>query len=172
MQDLATSRSRASISQVRLRLVGTDIPYDAIPKNERGDSLILPTDARLSVNNDGIRIEMILLDRDLWGDQFYTAPTFDDEHPPILPLNLPTDEIVRLQIGGWTQSFNPDPTAVLVIRDPYDVVESLTLTFASTDPHNPGYAIKALAKMVRERLGVAVQETKVAPPEFDEDVPF
>ena len=115
---------------------------------------------------------MILLDPQMWGDQFYTAPTFDDENPPILPLNLPKDEIIRLEIGGWTHSFNPDPTAVLVISDPYDVVESLTLTFASMDPHNPGYAIKALGKILRERLGVTVQEIQVAPPSLDQDVPF
>jgi len=97
---------------------------------------------------------------------------FDDQNPPILPLNLPKDEIIRLEVGGWTHSFNPDPTAVLVIRDPYEVVESLSLTFASTDPHNPAYAIKALAKILRERLDVPVQEIQVTPPRLDESVPF
>ena len=45
-------------------------------------------------------------------------------------------------------------------------------TEASTDPHNPSYAIKALGKILRERLGVEVQESQVAPPSLDKDVPF
>jgi len=172
MQELAIRKRKAMISEVRLRLLGTDIPADALPRGEKGEYLIIPTDARLLLRNEGIRIEMIVVDPETSGNQFYDRPTFDDENPPIIPLDLDKGDILRLTIGGFTFR-NRHPTAVVVINDPGEIVDELRLTFASTDPNNPNYAIKALAKMLGERLGIAIEEMeKHERSVIDNDIPF
>jgi len=169
MEEMSLRKPRAVLSEVRLRLKETDIPADAVPRGINGERLILPTSARILVRDDTLRIEMIVHDPESWGDQYYEEPDFDDENPPLIVLNLDKDEIVRLIIGD--RDYNHKPTAVLVFQDPLDVVESLTLTFASMDPNNPQYAIKALAKMLTDRLGIAIEETNRSTQD-DYDVPF
>jgi hypothetical protein len=172
MQELATRKARATISEVKLDLQSTDIPSDALPTGERGERLLLPTLSRLRLAGDGLGIEMIVQDPETWGNQFYEQPSFDDENPPIITLNIYKDEILRLIVGDCT--YRGHPLAVLVISDPGEVVDSLRLTFASTDPYNADYAIKALVKMLRDRLGVTIEEIQQEPrpPQDDLDIPF
>src|SRR3989442_5270853 len=126
MQELATRKARATISEVKLELQSTDIPSDALPTGERGERLLLPTPSRLRLTGDGLSIEMIVQDPDTWGNQFYEQPSFDDKNPPIIHLNIHKDEILRLIVGD--SSYHGHPLAVLVITDPGEVVESLRLT--------------------------------------------
>jgi len=151
---------RKVISEIKLNLEGTDIPWDFIPTN--GDlRLMLPTPARLRLVDDVLSIEMIVHDPEAWGDQYYEAPTFEDEDPPIITLNLHKEEILRLVVGDY--NYRHQPIATLVVTDPGEVVDSLQLTFASTDSNNPEYAIRALMKMLRHRLDVTIDELQQAP---------
>jgi len=163
--------SRKIISEVKLNLESTNIPWDFIPTN--GDlRLILPTSARLRVVDDVLSIEMIVTDPELWGDQYYEAPSFEDENPPIITLNLHKEEILRLVVGDY--NYQHQLIATLIITDPGEVVDSLQLTFASTDSNNPEYAIRALMKMLRHRFDVTIEELQHAPESRrDElDIPF
>lgn len=68
---------------------------------------------------------------------------------------------MRLRVGGnWKSSWSQFPTAVVAIRDPLELEESLDLTFASFDLNNPSYWLKALAKILRERLDVPIEEVE------------
>ena len=71
-------------------------------------------------------------------------------------------------------SYSGHPLAILVITDPGEIVDSLRLTFVSKDPYNADYAIKALIKMLRESLGVNVEEIERMPRKAQEhlDIPF
>lgn len=172
MQELATRKARATIREVKLELQSTDIPSDALPRGAQGERLLMPTSSRLRLGGDGLSIEMIVQDPETWGNQFYDQPSFDDENPPTIELNLHKDEILRLIVGD--SSYRGHPLAVLVITDPGEVMDSLRLTFASTDSNNADYAIKAFVKMLRDRLGVNIEEAQQAPPrpQDDGDIPF
>lgn len=172
MQELATRKARATISEVKLELQSTDIPSDALPTGENGERLILPTSTRLRLKDDGLSIEMIVQDPDTWGNQFYEQPSFDDENPPTITLNIHKNEIVSLIVGDT--SYHGHPLATIVMTDPGDVVDSLRLTFASKDPFNAEYAIKALVKMLRNKLEVTIEEIQpdVRSPQDDMDIPF
>jgi hypothetical protein len=161
MQELETVKARAIISQVRLRLEKTDVPWDYWPKGEKGERLTFPTSARLSIAEEKLRIEMIVQDPEERNNEYYREPDFDDDAPPIIYLQFPKGEILHLMIGGHLYR-GQNPTAVLVIVDPGEVIASLSLTFASYDSNNPRYPVLALAKMLRERLGVTIED---APPE-------
>jgi len=167
MEELEKRKSRNAFSEVRLEFEKTDIPHHVLPRGEKGEHLILPTHARLLVSNEGLRLEMILRDPQ---DEDEYWPDFDYENPPIVFLQLPKEEIIRLIVGGRLYGRGSRPTAILVISDPGDVVDSLTLTFGSTDPNNPEYWIKALAKMLRERLGVEIDT--VTEPDDEPYTPF
>jgi hypothetical protein len=171
MEELAVRRSRLQISEVRLQLFSTDVPSDALPRGQQGERLLLPTSARILVRDDVLRIEMIAHDPDLWGDRYYVEPDFDDANPPIIVLSLNKDEILRVVVGG--RNYNHEPTAELSFRDPLEVVESLSLIFASTDRNNPDYAIKAMAKMLSQRLDIVVEDlrSETLPGGYDE-IPF
>jgi hypothetical protein len=166
MEGLEKRKSRNAFSEVRLELEKTDIPRHVLPRGEKGEHLVLPTNARLLVQHEGLRVEMILREPD---DEYW--PDFDYENPPIVFLHLDKEEILRLIVGGRLYGRGSHPTAILVISDPGDVVDSLTLTFASTDPNNPEYWTKALAKMLRERLGVEI-EAVVEEPDDESYIPF
>jgi hypothetical protein len=170
MEELAVRKQRAQISEVRLRLQDTDVPSDALPRGESGERLILPTSAKILLRGESLRLEMIAHDPDGWADQYYEELTFDDENPPVIVLDLNKEDILHLTIGG--SDYNRHPTAVLAFCDPLEVVESLTLTFASTDSNNAQYAIKALAKMLRDRLGVVVEDSTHQPQQDGYDTPF
>jgi hypothetical protein len=171
MQELATKKQKAIVSEVRLELQATDIPSYALPRGESGARLVMPTEARLLLRNGALRIEMIVTDPETWGNQFYDQPTFDDENPAIIFLNLDGEDILRLTIGGYTYG-NRYPTAVLVMKDPSEVEDELSLTFASTDSNNPKYAIKALKKMLQEKLDVTIEEMRHELEEVVDDIPF
>jgi hypothetical protein len=162
---------RKTISEVKLNLESTDIPWDFIPTNG-ASRLILPTSARLRLVGEVLSIEMIVHDPEAWAEQYYEPPTFDDENPPIITLSLHKEEILRLVVGDY--NYRHQPIATLVITDPGEVVDSLQLTFASTDSNNPEYAIRALMKILRHCFDVTIEELQHAPESRrDElDIPF
>ncbi len=166
MEGLEKRKTRDPVSEVRLELEKTDIPHDVLPRGDKGERLILPTHARLLVRDEGLRVEMIVRDPE---DEYW--PDFDYENPPIAFIHLPKEEILRLIVGGRLYGRGSYPTAILVISDPGDVVDSLSLTFASTDPNNPEYWTKALAKMLRERLSVEIEAVN-EPPDDEPYIPF
>jgi hypothetical protein len=165
MKELEKRTPRMRVSEIRLELEGTDIPHHVLPRGEKGEHLVLPTHARLTLSDEGLLVEMILRDED---DEYW--PDFDYENPPIVFLQFPKEEILRLIVGGRLYGRGSRPTAILVINDPGDVVDSLTLTFGSIDSNNPEYWIKALAKMLRERLGVEIET--VTEPDDEPYIPF
>lgn len=65
IQSLASKSSRP-MPDIILTLENTDIPSYALPKPKRGNRLILPTSARLSVTPATLRIEMIVVDSESW----------------------------------------------------------------------------------------------------------
>lgn len=169
MDKISMKRTGRKVQEVRLLLESTDIPSSALPRGDNGEHLFLPTASRVVVRGEDLRIEMILLDPEEWGNNWYVAPDFDDENPPILALNLNKQDIVRLTVGGHPRQ---KPRAVLVINDPLEVVEALTLTFGSNDSNNPQYPILALVKMLREGLGIPIQEFSHTPQADPDDLPF
>jgi hypothetical protein len=158
-----------------LELEKTDIPegfLDALPrKGIRREQLILPTSARLFITNEaGLGIEMIA-HAEKYCSEYYKPPTFNDLDPPIISMGLNRQNILRLTIGGWVlHQWMPYPSAVLVISDPLGVTEGFSLTFSSTDRNNPDYWIRALAKLLQDRLGVQIEVKNQIPPE--PDMPF
>src|ERR1051326_417130 len=170
MQELATRRSGVKFSTVPLRFLSTNIPTYALPKGEDNEPLILPTSARLSVVEDGLLIEVIALEP---GVNYYgnEEPDFDDPNPRIIKLPISKKRILRLVIGGHTRA-NSYPTAVLMVSDPGEIVASFSLTFASTDFNNPGYAIKVFASMLHDGLAVPVEDTTPGPKQNNTDIPF
>jgi hypothetical protein len=168
MESLATSNSPTPMPDIILNLESTDIPSYALPKPDAGKRLILPTSARLSVTGEKLRIEMIVVDSESWGDQYYEAPTFEDENPPTVSLEIHKSKIQCLIVGGHTFHMR-HPTAILKISDPGGIEESLTLTFSSSDSNNSQYAIKMLARELGAQLEVTVKDQQVPP---DDEMPF
>jgi hypothetical protein len=169
MQELEKRETQSSAPPVFLRLTGTDFPEPSLPRGNKGRRLTLPAAARLQIEAEGIRIDLIVDDDDRGGyyDQDYEPPDFDDVDPPLITLNLRREAILRLvtdRRGRYT-------TSDLVISDPTGVVEGFTLTFESTDRNNPGYWTKLLAKLVGERLAVSIEELMPEPRRPD-DIPF
>jgi hypothetical protein len=169
MQKLATQRSGVKFSTVRLQLSRTDIPSDALPKGEHGERLILPSFARISLIEDGLLVEVIALEP---GVSYYNdKPDFDDPNPSVIKLPISKRRILRLIVSGHTRR-NNYPTAVLVLSDPGEIVDSLSLTFVSQDFNNPDYAIKVFTNMLRDGLAVPIEEVTPEPKRNSTDIPF
>lgn len=151
MSEMAVRQPKTKFSEVFLRMLSTDIPSRALPRN-----LILSSSARLSIVDEGLRIEVIARDPEI---NYYneSEPDFDDEDPPIIELLISKTRFLKLVIGGSTR--RGEPTAVLYVSDPGEIVESFHLTFASEEPYNPTYPIKVFAKMLAEHFGVAIEDT-------------
>ncbi len=168
MQELEKRMPNSELPPVYLWIVSTDIPADWLPRGKDRERLVIPTSARLFVKDDCVIIEMIAVDESQRYDQYYEPPSFDDDEPPIITTTIRKENILRLVIGG-RGAFGHNPTAKIIIRDPLDVVDGLSFTFEAHDPNNPNYLIKLLAKLLREQLAVAVEDTR----ERDSDeIPF
>ncbi len=170
MQALAptTPEGDEPLSEVFLQLNETDFPKRYLPKGPNGERLSLPAPARLTIGNEGIKIDVIAPeDRGGYYDSDYEPPDFED-NPPLISMSFRKDKILGLIVGGRTRWH---PTALLVIADPTGVDQGFTLTFESTDSNNPDWHIKKLTKHVREQLGVKIEQVGPSPTEA-EDVPF
>lgn len=149
MSEVAVRQPKTKFSEVFLRMLSTDIPSRALPRD-----LILSSSARLSVADEGLIIEVIALEPGV--DYYNGEPDFDDEDPPIIKIPISKSRILRLVIGGATHGGKP--TAVLYVSDPGEIVESFHLTFASEEPNNPTYPVKVFAKMLAEHFGITIED--------------
>ena len=150
-----TSEDGEPLSEVLLQLYKTNFPQRYLPKGANGERLDLPASARLTIGEQGIKIDVIIEEgRGYYGSD-YEPPDFAEVDPPIITFGFHRDKILRLVVGGRNHSH---PIAILVIADPTEVDEGFTLTFASTDSNNPNWHIMKLTKHVRERLGVTIEE--------------
>ena len=153
---------------LKLVLATTTVPELVLRKVVHGEHLFLPTFAEVSIKGEEICIEAKLYDpMEGWIRHWLDS---DDPSLPTLQLRFGKDDILGLRIGGsWTSDLRTGesrhagyvryPTAVLDIRDPLGVKERWSLTFASTDANNAAYWIAAFAKMMREDLGIPVEES-------------
>ena len=124
---------------------------------------MFPTYSRLSANESGLTVEMIVRDpddRDEWGNQL--LPDFDSNQP-ILPLTLTRERLEKTGDGRFVDCVSK---ARLYIRDPLGVFSELYLLFGSWSNNFPAYHVEAFAKMVRDDLGLTV-EYQEKPPEPD-----
>jgi len=151
VSEVAVRQPKTKFSEVYLEMLSTDIPSRALPRH-----LFLSSSARLSIADEGLRIEVIARDPEI---NYYneSEPDFDDEDPPIIELHISKTRFLKLVIGGSTRGGKP--TAVLYVSDPGEIVESFHLTFASEEHNNPTYPIKVFAKMLAEHFGVAIEDT-------------
>jgi len=157
MQDLE-SRKDAAFPPIKLLLTETNIPEDSFPP---GQVLVFPTYARLSTKQNSLTVEMIVRDPDDRDE--YDRPILPDfeSNPPILPLVLQREKLVKLLIeNSWTSY----PKARLYIRDPLGVFAELYLFFEPWSNNHPAYHVEAFAKMLRDHIGLAV-EYQEQPPE-------
>ena len=150
MSELAVSQPKTKFTEVFLRMLSTDIPSRALPRN-----LILSSSARLSVVDEGLIIEVIALDPDT---NYYNdvEPDFDDNDPPIIEILISKTRLLKLVVGGTTRSGKP--TAILYVSDPGEIVDSFHLTFATEEPNNPTYPIKVFAKMLAAHFGIMIED--------------
>ncbi len=151
-------RKDEAFPPIKLRLNETNIPEDSFPP---GQALVFPTYARLSTNENGLTVEMIVRDpddRDDWGNPL--LPDFDSNQP-VLPLTLTRERLVRL---AMEESWTAYPKARLYIRDPLGVFSELYLLFGTWSNNFPAYHVEAFAKMVRDDLGLPVEYPE-RPPE-------
>jgi hypothetical protein len=130
MSEVAVRQPKTKFTEVFLRLLSTDIPSRALPRN-----LILSSSARLSVVDEGLIIEVIARDPE---------------------ISISKARLLKLVIGGTTR--RGKPTAVLYVSDPGEIVESFHLTFGSEEPNNPTYPVKVFAKMLAEHYGITIED--------------
>ena len=151
MLEVAVRQPKTKFTEVFLRMLSTDIPSRALPRN-----LTLSSSARLSVVDEGLMIEVIARDPEI---NYYNndEPDFDDEDPAIIELPISKTRFLKLVVGGSTHSGSP--TAVLYVSDPGEIVESFHLTFASDEHNNPTYPVKVFARMLAEHFGVPIEDT-------------
>jgi hypothetical protein len=158
-QEIERVEGRSRVVGIPLQLHETDIPHELLcqwlRKSKKGKQLILPTSTRLTVDDAGLTVQMIVHDPDEYCNEYYESPDFDDDNPPIAGMRFEKEEILSLVIGG--RVYRGSPTAVLVIKDPLEYVKSLRLTFTSLDANNPLYMINGLTKKLGE-LGVTIEE--------------
>jgi hypothetical protein len=167
LQDPEEKRAETSLPPVILEFNRTNIPQDVLPIGKNGEHLILPTSARLTVTTGALNIEMIGTDPEQYYGFDYRQPTFADENPPIICMEIKKVHILRVIIGGYV---GLNPSMQFLIKEPFGVMDGFTLTFSSTDLHNPYYWIKVLAKVLAERLSIAVETIDGQPD--DSDIPF
>lgn len=152
---------------IRLVIARTTIPSKALPAN-----LALPAHAQVTFHEKGIciNVQMIGHECDFWQTS--------EETGELHPIRIGKDDLLRVVKNvPWSSSEGLiDSAAVLEIRDPLGVEESLQIHLASLDSNNPDYWIKLLAKMLNERLGVPIKHAEKVgqPPGADEDdnIPF
>ena len=157
-----------SFPPIFLQLDSTDFPGRSLPKGPNGERLSLPTAARLQVEQDGLRIDLIAVeDHGGYYSSDYEPPDFDDPDPPIISMSFRKEKILRLTIG---QNYHGVPTANVLIEDPTHVVEGFSLKFQSTDSNNRDYWILLLRKGLVERMGIPVEES--TQPARDDFMPF
>lgn len=161
MQALAptTPGGDEPLFEVFLQLYKTNFPKRYLPKGENGESLSLPSSARLLIGDEGIKIDVIIVLDQGYYDSDDEPRDFEDD-PPLISMRFRKDKILRLEVGGRIHSH---PTAVLFIEDPTGVDPAFTLTFASTDSNNPDWHIKKLSKDLRQRLGVETEQVEPQP---------
>ncbi|PYS22497.1 MAG: hypothetical protein DMF72_13265 [Acidobacteria bacterium] len=152
MSEVAVRQPKTKFTEVFLRMLSTDIPSRALPRN-----LILSSSARLSVVDEGLIIEVIALDPEI--NYYNGEPDFEDQDPPVIQIALSRTRLLKLVIGGTTHSGKP--TAILYVSDPGEIVESFHLTFASEEPNNPTYPIKVFARMLAEHFGMTIKDVNL-----------
>jgi len=155
---------------IKLVLAETTIPSQFLPQH-----LYIPTLAFLSIKGGVLHVDVKIRDpeSDDWelDDPTVRSKTFD----------IGKDQILGIVIGGTRSrgGYNRYPRVQLVIRDPLGIVESLSLTFASTDANNPTYCIKAFAKILTDQFGefgmpgtVHLPHQQTQPSPDEDDIPF
>src|SRR5260370_9615064 len=151
MSEVAVSQPKNKFTEGFLRTLSTDIPSRHLPRN-----LILSSSARLSVVDEGLMIEVIARDPEI---NYYNnaEPDFDDEDPAIIELAISKTRFLKLVVGETTHSGNP--TAVLYVRDPGEIVESFHLTFASDEHTNPPDPYKVFVRMLADHFVIPIEHT-------------
>ena len=149
MSDVAVRQPKTKFTEVFLRMLSTDIPSRALPRN-----LILPSSAKISVVNEGLIIDVIERDPEI---NYYNndEPDFEDEDPPIIKIPISKTRLLKLVIGATRSG---KPTAVLYVSDPGEIVDAFHLTFGSEEPNNPTYPVKVFAKMLTEHFGITIED--------------
>lgn len=139
----------------------TTIPSQMLPAD-----LSLPALARISFGEDTIKIEVQFLGPE---SDFWQA---DDAEGVYRSFELGKDDMLRIVIGDrWRDGpRHAKSCAILEIRDPYEVEDSLQIRFASLDQNNPDYWIKFLVKKLNQRYGLPIVQIEKRIEE--EDIPF
>jgi len=135
---------------IPLILDATDIPEDLLPLGPNKETLILPTEARVAVTDQGVEAWFIARgnDSDDW-------PKFSDENAPLIQMKIGKSRIIRLTIEtkGWHNLVK----GKLALVDPIGAVPHLTLTFSSSDQNNRGYWVRVFAKLL-DSIGIEIKE--------------
>lgn len=150
----------AAAPAIQLTLAWTNVPEPALPRGEHGEPLVLPTAARVKVTPGALCLEVVLAN-----------PESESEEPdgPVVAITLKAESLIRLETGREARLRGSYPAALLLFRDPLGIEDALYFELASTDYNNPEYAIKLLAKLVREELGIPVTDVR---PVRDPNMPF
>ena len=158
---------------IKLLLEATTIREQAFTLTKDGQRLHFPSYVTLSAKEDILNINVTLRHHleDYWDA--------DDGQHAIETISLPCNTLLRLVIDQWWPPDHDDPwpAANLHVRDPLDLVESFSITFASTDRNNPQYWIKAFVRLAKDTLGIPVlspapPSTKRSSAPSDDEVPF
>lgn len=154
------SPSDAPTPAIELTLSRTNVPERALPRGEHGEFLVLPTAARVTVTRDVLCLEVVL-----------TNPESESEEPDgsVVPITLKAESLLRLETGREAWLRGSHPAAHIRFKDPLGIEEALYFELASTDYNNPDYALKLLAKLVQQELGIPVTDVR---PVRDSDTPF
>src|SRR5262245_18940112 len=145
MSDIANTRTPPPA--VNLHLVATTIPEEMLPVGPDGERLFLPTTAKVSLAEGALIIEAKAHTfDDTWDD------SLEEAQLPTVLIPIPRADILQVRRRGRT--------LIVAVRDPLAAVDELTFTFASQGFNNPEYWVKVLIKLIREGLGVAVEESE------------